>query len=105
MKNLNKEIMLLKWKLFLSVFNKVKLPLTNKNLIDKKQVRHVYKINIENFKAFYCMISGKAYILNYNEKLEDWFNLSEIEIKYSERIQQSKNVAVVSNMREYPENK
>lgn len=98
------DMIFLKLKLiFFSGLNKVTLPLTKKQLIDKKHVRHVYLIEKEKLKAFYCMISGKSYIINYNEILEKWFNLSEIEIKKSERVQQSKNIASISNMKDYPE--
>jgi hydroxymethylpyrimidine pyrophosphatase-like HAD family hydrolase len=84
-----------------SWLNKVNLPLTNKKLIDKKQVRHVYKIEKKDFKAFYCMINGKSYILKYNKDLEKWFNTSEIEIKKSKIIYKAKNIASINNLKEF----
>lgn len=101
---IEKVILKTKFKVYSSL-NKVNLPLTKKNLIDKKHVRHVYKIEKDNLKAFYCMISGKAYMVNYSESLERWFNLSEIEIKHSEIIHHTKNIASIRNLKEFKEEK
>lgn len=74
-------------------------------MIDEKKVRHVYKIETNDIKLFYCMIQGKSYLLNYSEKLEEWLKLSEIEIKISqntsEMVKSTKNIANVGNLKYY----
>jgi hypothetical protein len=96
------DMIILKTKLNIYFWlNKINLPLTNKKLIDKKQVRHVFKIEKKAFKAFYCMINGKSYILKYSEELEKWFNKSEIEIKKSKIIHKTKNIASINNLKEF----
>lgn len=98
------ERLILKTKISIhSLIKKINLPLTKTKLIDNKKVRHVYRINENDIKVFYCMINGKSYMIKYNEMLERWLKLSEIEIKKSEKINKRKEIIGISNLKEYKE--
>lgn len=84
-----------------SVMNKLDMPINKHSLIDSKSVRHVYKVEKENIRLFYCMIKGKSYLINHSKELEHWFSLSDIEIKRSNTIHFNFNVISITNMIDY----
>jgi len=100
MEKLKELILSIKVKIF-SFFNKMEMPINKESLIDTKLVRHVYKIEKERVKVFYCMIRGKSYLINYNSRLENWFNLSEIEIRKSSNINLNFNIVSINNLEDY----
>ena len=57
MEKLKELILSIKVKIF-SFFNKMEMPINKESLIDTKLVRHVYKVEKERVKVFYCMIRG-----------------------------------------------
>lgn len=87
----------------MSKLNSIELPINKKSMIDSKYVRHVYKIEKDGIKLFYCMISGKSYLLNYESKLEDWFNVSDIKIKESKGMKLNFKIASVNNLEDFEE--
>ena len=84
-----------------SIFNKMEMPINKDSLIDAKLVRHVYKIEKDNIKVFYCMIRGKSYLVNYNSRLENWFNLSDIKIKAGVNMNMNFDVVSINNLEDY----
>lgn len=100
MEKIKELILLIKVKIC-SVINKMEMPINKDSLIDTKLVRHVYKVEKERVKVFYCMIRGKSYLINYDIRLENWFNVSEIEIKRSSSMNMNFRIVSINNLEDY----
>lgn len=47
------------------------------------------------------LFNGKSYLINYDIRLENWFNVSEIEIKRSSSMNMNFRIVSINNLEDY----
>ena len=97
------EKIVLKVKILVSSFKKINLPINNNCLIDDKVIRHVYLIDREDIRLFFCIMKGKFYLIKHDDILERWLDLSNIEVRKSETMTLNYGVHVINNLDDYKE--
>lgn len=52
-------------------------------------------------RFFKILFNGKSYLINYDIRLENWFNVSEIEIKRSSSMNMNFRIVSINNLEDY----